>query len=52
MFGRYNQNGTSSYVEDPFQLNRVSETVKLSPEESKLKNKIKIVREEDKATWV
>jgi len=23
-----------------------------SPEESKLKNKIKIVREEDKATWV
>jgi len=22
------------------------------PEESKLKNKIKIVREEDKATWV
>jgi len=23
-----------------------------SPEESKLKNKIKIVREKDKATWV
>jgi len=33
-------------------LSQTVKDVKVSPEESKLKNKIKIVREEDKATWV
>ena len=55
MLGHKEEDITEKNLHPYFKLSQEKRQVRkgnTSPEESKLKNKIKIVREEDKATWV